>query len=191
VTGNQQRETGNAFFVLCDKATRHTAQLLQQLNEGEKMLSTKTNQIEIAVRLYDNQAYGTTHGKGMYRSAIYNGTIDAKAPAVKYLVDLCNYDYWTNQARTDEQMVILDAIADVKDKLYSWIQRYDPVTRQKTLVQGVCTLDLKNLNMDVLICDEDVHVVDRWQITAKPCKQSSAGLKSPQLLATNADLAVW
>jgi hypothetical protein len=191
VTGNQQRETGNAFFVLCDKATRHTAQLLQQLNEGEKMLSTKTNQIEIAVRLYDNQAYGTTHGKGMYRSAIYNGTIDTKAPAVKYLVDLFTYDDWENKARTNEQMVILEAVIDVKDKLYSWIQRYDPATRQKTLVHGVCTLDLINLSMDVLIFDEDVNVVDRWQVTAKPCKQSSTGLKSPQLLATNADLAVW
>lgn len=155
------------------------------------MLSTKTNHIEIAVRLYDNQAYGTTHGKGMYRRAIFNGTIDAKMPAVKYLVDLYNYEDWSNQARTDEQMVILEAVADIKDKLYSWIQRYDPVTRQKTLVHGVCTLDLTNLKMDVLICDEEANVVDRWQITAKPCKQSSAGLKSPQLLATNADLAVW
>lgn len=36
-------------------------------------------QSEIAVRLYDNNAYGTTYGKGLYRKAIYNGTIDAKA----------------------------------------------------------------------------------------------------------------
>ena len=36
------------------------------------------NQIEIAVRLYDNNTYGSTYGRGLYRKAIYNGTIDAK-----------------------------------------------------------------------------------------------------------------
>lgn len=42
------------------------------------MLDQTTKQTEIAVRLYDNNTYGTTYGKGMYRKAIYNGTIDAK-----------------------------------------------------------------------------------------------------------------
>jgi hypothetical protein len=43
-------------------------------------ITTKENSIEIAVRLYENNAYGTTFGKGMYRRALFNGTIDAKSP---------------------------------------------------------------------------------------------------------------
>lgn len=42
----------------------------------------------VAVRLFENQAYGTTYGKGLYRRAVYNGTVDIKAPKVKYLIDL-------------------------------------------------------------------------------------------------------
>ncbi len=43
------------------------------------MLDNPTNekQVEIAVRLFDNNTYGTTYGKGLYRRAVFNGTIDA------------------------------------------------------------------------------------------------------------------
>ncbi len=69
------------------------------------MLNTgNTNQVEIAVRLYDNPVYGTTHGKGLYRRAIFNGSIDVKDPHVKYVIDLYSYDDWANQATTDGQM---------------------------------------------------------------------------------------
>jgi hypothetical protein len=156
------------------------------------MLTTENKkEIEIAIRLYDNKAYGTTQGKGIYRTALYNGTMDTKQPTVKYLVDLYNYDDWENKAKTDMQMVILEAVDDVKDKLYSWIYRYDSSTKQKTLVQGVCTLDLQSLIMDILIFDPVASVEERWQVQAKPCRQSSTGQKSPQLLATNGELTNW
>jgi len=45
----------------------------------------------VAVRLFENQAYGTTYGKGLYRRAIYNGTVEMKTPKVKYLIDLFAY----------------------------------------------------------------------------------------------------
>jgi len=71
------------------------------------MLNQTTQKIEIAARLYDNNTYGTTYGKGMYRKAIYNGTIDAKHLNIKYIVDLYSYDDWANMAKTNEQMEIL------------------------------------------------------------------------------------
>lgn len=67
------------------------------------MLDTK-NETEIAVRLYDNKFYGTTYGKGLYRKALYNDSIDLQTPLVKYVIDLFIYDDWANQAKTDEQM---------------------------------------------------------------------------------------
>ena len=59
------------------------------------MLDTTTN--EIAVRFYDNKLYGTTYGKGMYRKAIYNGSIDVKNPSLKYVIDMYSYNDWALQ----------------------------------------------------------------------------------------------
>ncbi len=64
------------------------------------------NTTPIAVRLFDNEKFGTTHGKGLYRKAIYNGTIETSGQN-KYLVDLYSYEEWANMAKTDEQMEIL------------------------------------------------------------------------------------
>ncbi len=154
------------------------------------MLTTE-KEIQIAIRLYENKAYGTTQGKGIYRRALYNGTIDTKQPSVKYIVDLYTYDDWESHAKTDTQMVMLESVDDVKDRLYSWVQRYDPLTKQKTLVYGVCTLDLKTQAMIALISDPAYGVEERWDVEAKPCRQSSTGQKSPQLLATNGELTNW
>jgi len=158
------------------------------------MLSETSNpkkQPEIAVRLYDNHSYNTTYGKGLYRRAIFNGTVDAKNPCIKYLVDFYSYEDWCNQAKSDGQMTVIEAVHRSDDKLYSWVKHYDKSTSQKRQVDGYCTLDLQSLDMDLFICDESNGVVDRWQVVAKPCKQAHAGVKSPQILATNSDLAVW
>jgi arabinogalactan endo-1,4-beta-galactosidase len=148
-------------------------------------------QSEIAVRLYDNNAYGTTYGKGLYRKAIYNGTIDAKAEGAKYLVDLYSYDEWANMAKTDVQMAILANVKVNSDALYSWVKLYDPNTKDKITVPGMCRLNTESLNMMVMICDEEHGVTDTWELKAKPCKQSRVGINTPQLLATNADLSSW
>jgi arabinogalactan endo-1,4-beta-galactosidase len=148
-------------------------------------------QSEIAVRLFDNNTYGTTYGKGLYRKAIYNGTIDAKAEGAKYLVDLYSYDEWANMAKTDEQMAILANVEAQSDALYSWVQHYDLITKDKTTVPGMCRLDIESLDITVLICDEEHGMTDTWELKAKPCRQGRAGVKTPQLLATNADLSGW
>ncbi len=155
------------------------------------MLDQTTKQTEIAVRLYDNNTYGKTYGKGMYRKAIYNGTIDAKHLNAKYLVDFYSYDDWANMAKTDEQMEILRNFEAEADMLYSWTKHYDQTTRDKTVVAGMCRVNMDTLKIMVFICDEAHGVVDTWHIMAKPCKQSASGLKSPQLLATNSDLGDW
>jgi predicted transcriptional regulator of viral defense system len=154
-------------------------------------ITTKENSIEIAVRLYDNNAYGTTFGKGMYRRALFNGTIDAKSPTAKYLVDCFNYQDWCNQASTDEQMAVLAAVEADDKKLYSWIKHYDSTSRVKRLVSGCMTIDVDSLDMDILICDPAVGIEDRWSISARPCKTRGKNQNSPQILGTNADLANW
>ena len=152
---------------------------------------TKEKQIEIAVRLYENNAYGTTYGKGMYRRALFNGTIDSRSPSVKYLVDCFRYADWSNQAITDEQMAVLAAVEADDQRLYSWITHYDTATRAKRLVGGCMQLDLGSLHMSIMICDEPTGVADHWQIEGKPCKTARNSQKSPQILGTNADLTRW
>jgi len=152
---------------------------------------TKEKQIEIAVRLYDNNTYGTTYGKGLYRNAIYNGVVDARSPIAKYLVDLFNYEDWCNRARTNEQMTVLAQIHYDKDKLYSWIQHYEAMSKNKRLVGGYMSLDINSLGMEILICDEQADFAGAWKIAAKPCKAAKLNTSSPQILGTNADLDNW
>jgi hypothetical protein len=154
-------------------------------------ITTKENQIEIAVRLYENKSYGTTFGKGMYRRALFNGTIDARTPAAKYLVDCYNYEDWCNIASTDQQITVLQVIPDDSRKLFSWIKHYDSISRTKRLVSGCMTIDVDSLDMDILICDPAMGIEDRWSISARPCKTRGKNQNSPQILGTNGDLSNW
>jgi hypothetical protein len=150
-----------------------------------------SNQTEIAVRLYENQTYGTTYGKGLFRKALFNGSIDIRTPCTKYVIDLFNYDDWCNIAKTSEQMVIIRDLPQQDDTLFSWIYRYDRTTKQKTLVSGFCSFDCDSKDMRIMILDPVVQIEDVWQISAKHCQSNTNGLRSPQLLATNADLTAW
>jgi len=155
------------------------------------MLNTTTNQSEIAVRLYDNQKFGTTYGKGLYRKAIYNGTIDTKDLKSKYLVDFYSYADWANLAKTDAEMEILANVSPEVDTLFSWIKHYDVETRAKASVPGMCRINMNSLELMVLICDEQRGLTDQWELGAKPCKRTTTDKPTPQLLATNGDLHDW
>ena len=161
------------------------------------MLEISTKEIEIAIRLYENPSYGTTYAKGLFRRAVFNGTADTKNPTNKYLLDFYSYEDWCNQAKSDEQMEVIRAVVEVRSKLndndtlYSWVKHYEKNSAQKRLVMGLCTIDMQSLDIKLHIVDEVNAMDGDWQITAKPCKQGQAGTKSPQLLATNADLAIW
>ena len=155
------------------------------------MLNTTTNQPEIAVRLYDNNTYGSTYGRGLYRKAIYNGTVDAKHSNTKYLVDFYSYEDWANQARTDGQMAILSGTPPMADVLFSWLKHYDTETRAKTPVTGLCFINMDSMEITVAIEDLERGVDEVWQLTARSCRQTQSGKRSPQLLATNGDLHEW
>ena len=155
------------------------------------MLEKSSTQQEIAVRLYDNKFYGTTYGKGLYRKAIYNGSIDMKNPSRKYVIDLFQYNDWSIQASTDEQVKITETVSKVPDTIYSWIFLYDPTTKIKTPVYGCCVLDLNSNKMEILINSNGNENSVFWELEARPCKPTNDGRKVPQLLATNTDLTTW
>ena len=155
------------------------------------MLEKSSTQQEIAVRLYDNKFYGTTYGKGLYRKAIYNGSIDMKNPSRKYVIDLFQYNDWSIQASTDEQVKITETVSKVPDTIYSWIFLYDPTTKIKTPVYGCCVLDLNSNKMEILINSNEKENSVFWELEARPCKPTNDGRKVPQLLATNTDLTTW
>lgn len=150
-----------------------------------------TNQTELAVRLYENSTYGTTYGKGLFRRALINGSIDFISPKVKYVIDLFSYDDWCNIAKTNNQIEIISEVPKQADTIYSWINRYDTSSKQKTLVSGFCSFDCESKEMAVMIIDPDYNIEDIWKITAKPCQANRNGLRAPQFLATNADLTEW
>ena len=149
------------------------------------------NQIEIAVRLYDNNTYGSTYGRGQYRKAIYNGTVDAKHSNTKYLVDFYSYEDWANLAKTDGQMHILSGTPPMDDVLFSWVTHYDSATRAKAPVTGLCFINMDTMEMTVGIEDLERGVDEVWQLTARECRQTQTGKRVPQLLATNGDLQAW
>ncbi len=150
-----------------------------------------TNQTELALRLYENSTYGSTYGKGLFRRALFNGSIDLKSPTVKYVIDLFNYDDWCNIAKTNNQIEIISGVPRQEYSLYSWINRYNTTTKQKTLVSGFCSLDCESRDMNVMIIDPEFNIEDIWKITAKPCQANRNGLRTPQFLATNTDLTEW
>ena len=155
------------------------------------MLEKSSTQQEIAVRLYDNKFYGTTYGKGLYRKAIYNGSIDMKNPSRKYVIDLFQYNDWSIQASTDEQVKITETVSKIPDTIYSWIFSYDSMTKTKTLVNGCCLLDLNSNTIGIVIYSDNALCNDIWELEARPCKPTNDGRKVPQLLATNTDLTTW
>ena len=152
------------------------------------MLTNDTT--EIAMRLYENKGYGKTNGPGLYKKALFNGTIDVKDPCVKFVIDFYSYDDWCNSAKTDLQMQVLEQVTPERNKLYSWVTRYDTLTKQKTLVMGVCTIDVDALAVTATIIDTHSCIEEAWSMQARACK-STGTYNSPQLLATNSDLGTW
>ena len=150
-----------------------------------------TNQTELALRLYENSTYGSTYGKGLFRRALFNGSIDIKSPQVKYVIDLFNYDDWCNIAKTHAQIEIITGVPQQADTLYTWINRYNTSTKQKTLVSGFCSFDCESKDINVMIIDPEFDIEGVWKISAKPCQTNRNGLRAPQFLATNADLTEW
>lgn len=146
---------------------------------------------EIAVRLFENKKLGTTYGRGLYRTAVFNASAEIKEPHVKYLLDFYQYDRWQHTAHTDEQIAMLNQVAGYccAENLTSWVTRYDPVTKIKTPVQGVAILDEMSSSLRIAVVDPEFGVEDTWSLPVKVCSVKRGN--SPSLIATNTELAHW
>ena len=85
---------------------------------------------EIAVRGFINEKFNTTFGKGLFRRAVFNGSVELHKPNQKYLVDYYSYFEWETQAKSDEQMAVIKKLESTNvtqenDLLFSWLNLLD------------------------------------------------------------------
>lgn len=145
---------------------------------------------EIAVRGFMNEKFGSTFGKGLFHRAIFNGSVEIRSPYTKYLIDLFEYSRWEASAKTDAQIAwvtkLLDARVDCTESVVSWIQHYDPMSKAKQSVDGVCVYLSKTQELHISINDSERNVVDAWTLDVKSCAKS--GANKPVFIASNVDL---
>ena len=146
---------------------------------------------EIAVRGFINEKFNTTFGKGLFRRAVYNGSVELHKPNQKYLVDYFSYLEWEAQARSDDQMVVIKKlestnVAQEEDLLFSWLVHYDPLTKSKERVDGYSVYSPNTRELFIQINDERNQTQDEWTLSVHPCK--STGANKPVFIAANVDL---
>ncbi len=152
------------------------------------------NQRDIAVRMFTNNTYGKTYAKGKFKKAIFNATAELRNPSLKYLLGFYRHEDWVNVARTDEDMLAVEELADPiflknPDIMLSWVQYYDPLTKLKTRVAGVSILDLATGTLKLLVDDLDHNVEEVWSLDIATCKVPGPG--KPTMLAANIDVGSW
>jgi hypothetical protein len=145
----------------------------------------------IAIRLFENKVFGTTYGKGLRRSAVFNATAEVNEPYAKYLLDFESGPAWINHARTDGQLQIagrfIDQVERDEDVLWSWVKWYDKGTGDKEFVDGFGLYDMGSEEIALHLNDAKRGLTDEWLLPARRC-QATAGRNSPAFLATNHDL---
>ena len=146
---------------------------------------------KIAVRLFENKKLGTTYGKGLFHTAVFNASAEIKDPHTKYLLDFYPYAKWEHSANSDQQIAILNEVAEScsANDLVSWVYRYNAVTKQKTFVYGAGICDLVNNKLLLAVTDADAGIEQVWQLPIKTCIKTHEN--APSLLATNGELADW
>ena len=147
---------------------------------------------EIAVRGFINEKFGNTYGKGLFHRAVFNGSVELRSPYTKYLIDLCEYERWQHSARTDGQMAQVSLLETHEinkepDALVSWVQHYDPLTKSKTPVDGVCVYLPETRELYIKINDANNGTTEDWTLNAIACR--NAGQNKPAFIASNFDLA--
>jgi hypothetical protein len=146
---------------------------------------------EIAVRGFVNEKFGKTYGRSLFHYAIYNGTVEIAKPHTKYLIDLFEYARWDKSASTPEQLAWSKELyeADFHNEpevLASWIKHYNPLTKQKQLVNGLCVYSPLKQQLIIIIHDPEHEVEEEWTLEVKHCSKS--GDNKPVFIATNVDL---
>ena len=142
---------------------------------------------EITVRFWENQKFGTTFGKGLYRQAYYNSTAEIMSPSAKYLLDFMDIESWVHFARTTEQLEIIRRFDELPKNEHgifaSWVVRYQ--NRQKTAVGGFAMMFLDSMELDIDIADIELAIDDTWTIPIKTCVKRDPNKPSPSLIASN------
>lgn len=149
---------------------------------------------DIAVRLFINDKFNTTFGKGLFRKAIFNGTIELKNPRTKFLIDLYQYEKWEALAKNDLQMETIRELANTDiptedDYLFSWITHYDASSKAKTLVKGYLVYSPQTHEIHVNIDSPQFHTQEQWDLRTHACKATGNGV--PAFIASTSDLAHW
>ncbi len=149
---------------------------------------------EIAVRGFINEKFGKTYGRSLYHYAFYNGTIELGKPRNKYVIDFFEYSRWDMSAKTEDQLAwskeLYEAgVHQLPEALVSWVKYYNPVTKEKRLVNGVCFYLPISQELYLNIKDPEHEVIDEWVLPTKNCSKS--GDNKPVFIATNVDLAVF
>ena len=149
---------------------------------------------EIAVRGFINEKFNTTFGKGLFRRAVYNGSVELRKPNTKYLVDFYRYVEWENLAKTDDQMAIVrklskSDIGQDDEVLMSWVVHYDSLSKTKTAIDGFAILSPSSSELYIAITDLNHGVNEDWTLNTQSCK--TTGVNKPVFIATNVDLGTW
>ncbi len=146
---------------------------------------------DIVVRGFMNEKFGSTYGKGLFHRAIYNGSVEIRNPYSKYLIDLFEYDRWEIHAVGEQQLAWTKKLNKAQvnqapEALASWVQHYDPMTKTKRAVDGVCVYLPMSQELYIAINDPVHNINDEWTLQAKHCLKT--GPNKPIFIATNVDL---
>ena len=146
---------------------------------------------EIAVRGFINEKFNTTFGKGLFRRAVYNGSVELHNPNQKYLVDYFSYLEWEAQAKSDNQIAVTNqltnsGISQEKDLLFSWLVHYDPLTKSKERADGYSVYSPNTRELFIKIDDPTNQTQDEWTLNVHNCK--ATGANKPVFIAANVDL---
>ncbi len=146
---------------------------------------------QIAVRGFTNEKFNTSFGRGLFRRAIYNGSIELGDPKEKYLIDLYDFANWQHAAKTDYQIDVFRKMVeagaeDESDILLSWMLHYDPLTKTKTPVNGYAVYLPASREMHIRIDDSERNTEEEWTLTTQICRATGVG--KPVFVASNIDL---
>jgi len=146
---------------------------------------------EIAIRGFINEKFNTTFGKGLFRRAVFNCTIELRNPYQKFLADFYKYDAWEAQGKNDSQIEIINQlrganIHNAEGCLVSWLQHYDPLSKHKSVVEGYSIYLPDTRELYIKINAPEFQTVEDWHLTVNSCKVT--GTNKPIFIATNTDL---
>ncbi|MBU3624378.1 hypothetical protein [Polynucleobacter sp. AP-Latsch-80-C2] len=141
---------------------------------------------EITARLWENKMCGTTFGKGQYRKAIYNGTLEIPSPYAKYLVDFEEVEAWFHFPKSTVHVEMANRLKNIPTNedgvLMSWIYRYEAGI--KSAVEGYASLDMNYSRIYIEIKDSEHGINDYWELPIRSCIARIPGKPTPALIAT-------